>query len=320
MRRQNSPLLPTTRRASPRWWSASPALLPHSWWNPPAATSSPLPPPLLWPTYPWSWSIPAKSATSPKPRERFRASEPLPKTDKVDAVTLARFAQAVRPSQMRPFQTRLHDAQESELRSLFDCRQCGTAQERRRQIVSMLTQERNRQVSPGLSWKVRSHIAEHIAFLKKRLKEADKSLQEQIEASPLWSDKAELLQSVPGVGPTTAAALLAALPELEKLGRKQLACLVGVAPFARDSGTMRGRRCIWGGRADVRASLYMAALVAVRHNPVLRAHYEQLLQRGKAKKVAIVACMRKLLSILNALLKNNTVTLSFRRGRSVTLA
>ena len=127
-----------------------------------------------------------------------------------------------------------------------------------------------------------------------------------IEASPMWCDKADLLQSVPGVGPATATALLASLPELGQLCRKRLASLVGVAPFARDSGQKKGNRVIWGGRAAVRSCLYMSALVAVRYNPVLRAHYEQLLYRGKAKKVALVACMRKLLTILNALLKTGT--------------
>jgi transposase len=225
-------------------------------------------------------------------RDFARATGKLAKTDRIDAATLARFAQAIRPPV-----TTLAGEQEAELRSLF---------ERRRQVVAMMTQERNRQTAPGVPWKVRSQIAEHIAFLEKRLKETDKDLREQIEASPLWHDKAELLQSVPGVGPATTTALLSALPELGQLCRKRIAALVGVAPFARDSGKMRGRRSIFGGRAGVRACLYMATLVAVKHNPVLRAHYEQLLQRGKAKKVALVACMRKLLTILNTLLKTKT--------------
>ena len=225
-------------------------------------------------------------------RDFARATGRLAKTDRVDAATLARFGQAIRPPV-----TTLPGEQEAELRSLF---------ERRRQVVAMLTQEKNRQVAPGLSWKVRSQIAEHITFLQKRLSDLDKDLRSQIEASPLWHNKAELLQSVPGVGPATTVALLSALPELGSLCRRKVAALVGVAPFARDSGQMRARRCIWGGRANVRTCLYMATLVAVKHNPVLRLHYEQLVARGKVRKVALVACMRKLLTILNTLLRTKT--------------
>ena len=225
-------------------------------------------------------------------RDFARATGRLAKTDRVDAATLARFGQAIRPAV-----TALPGEQEAELRSLF---------ERRRQIVTMLTQEKNRQTAPGLSWKVRSEIAEHVAFLEKRLKETDKGLRQQIESSPLWRDKAQLLQSVPGVGPATTVALLSALPELGQLCRKRIAALVGVAPFARDSGMMRGRRCIWGGRGNVRACLYMATLVSVKHNAVFRSFYQQLVGRGKPKKVALVACMRKLLTILNTLLKTKT--------------
>jgi transposase len=224
-------------------------------------------------------------------RDFARATGQLAKTDKIDAVTLAHFAAAIRP-EPRP----LPNEEATELRALV---------ERRSQIVGMLTQEKNRQAEPGLPWSVRQQIAEHIDFLHKRLSDTDRDLRERVQNSPLWREKAGLLQSVPGVGPAVSAMLLAALPELGTLCRRRLAALVGVAPLARDSGTRRRRRCVWGGRSGVRAALYMAALVGVRHNPVLRAHYEQLIARGKAKKVALVACMRKLLAILNALLKSN---------------
>jgi len=225
-------------------------------------------------------------------RDFARASGQLAKTDAIDASVLARLARA-----MRPPQTPLPDEASRLLRALL---------ERRRQVVAMLTQERNRQTQPGLPWPVRGEIARHIAFLQGQLADTDKQLRERIAASPLFLEKADLLKSVPGVGPAVAATLLAALPELGTLCRRKIAALVGVAPFARDSGRARGRRSVWGGRSGVRSALYMASLVAVRHNPLLRAHYEQLLSRGKAKKVALVACMRKLLTILNALLKSKT--------------
>lgn len=223
-------------------------------------------------------------------RDFARASGRLAKTDKIDAATLARFAQAMRP-EVRP----LPDEAAQELRALV---------ERRRQLVGMLTQERNRLGQPALPLRVRSEIAKHVSFLETCLSDTDRDLRQSIRDSPLWREKAELLQSVPGVGPATAAVLLAALPEVGTLCRRRLAALVGVAPFARDSGSLRGRRSVFGGRSSVRAALYMATLVAVRHNPVLSAHYRQLLDRGKPKKVALVACMRKLIGILNAMLKS----------------
>jgi transposase len=144
----------------------------------------------------------------------------------------------------------------------------------------------------------------HIAFLEARLDQTNQSLRVAIEQSPLWRVGDELLQSLPGIGPTVSATLLAELPELGRVSAKEIAALVGVAPFNCDSGTLRGRRVIWGGRVSVRCALYMATLVAVRHNPVLRAHYHQLLARGKAKKVALVACMRKVLLWLNAIMRD----------------
>lgn len=222
-------------------------------------------------------------------RDFARASGQFAKTDKIDAATLARFAQVMRPP-VRP----LPDEETELLRMLM---------ERRRQVVNMITQETNRLKQPRLPWAVSQKVAEHIQFLKKSLADTDKELRAQIESSPLHLEKAELLQSVPGVGPATAVTLLAALPELGTLCRKKIAALVGVAPFARDSGKMRGQRCIFGGRSGVRSALYMATLVGVQRNAILKAHYEQLLARGKAKKLALVACMRKLLTILNAILK-----------------
>lgn len=141
--------------------------------------------------------------------------------------------------------------------------------------------------------------------MQKRLAEVDHDLDDMIRASPVWQHKAELMESVPGVGRVTATALLAQLPELGKLSNKQISGLVGVCPYNRDSGTMRGRRAIWGGRANVRAALYMAALVASRHNPVLKAFYQRLVAAGKPKKAALVACMRKLLTMLNAMIKHD---------------
>jgi transposase len=153
---------------------------------------------------------------------------------------------------------------------------------------------------------VRPHIAPHIAWLKQALADLDRELDQALRASPLWRERERLLRSVPGVGPTVARTLIAQLPELGQLPRKRLATLVGVAPLNRDSGAWRGSRAIWGGRAHVRAALYMATLVGIRHNPALRAFYERLLARGKPKKVALIACLHKLLTILDAVLRHRT--------------
>jgi transposase len=225
-------------------------------------------------------------------RDFARATGQLAKNDTIDAALLARFAAV-----MRPPRRALPDEAEQMLRALL---------ERRRQLVGMLTQEKNRLTQPHLPLPVRSEIAKHLTFLEAGLSDVDRDLRGRIQRSPLFSEKAELLESVPGVGPAVTATLLAALPELGTLCRKKIAALVGVAPFARDSGQWRGKRTTWGGRSTVRSALYMATLVAVRFNPVLRPHYEQLLARGKPKKVALVACMRKLLTILNAMLKDKT--------------
>jgi transposase len=176
---------------------------------------------------------------------------------------------------------------------------------RRRQLVGMLTAENNRLLTASTK-RVKKRVEAHIRWLEKELTRADRDLQEAIEESPVWRENEALLRGVPGVGPVLARTLLAELPELGELKNKQLAALVGVAPFNRDSGILRGRRAIWGGRSGVRAALYMGALVATRCNPAVKVFYERLLAAGKPKKVALVACMRKLLVILNAMLRNRT--------------
>ena len=222
-------------------------------------------------------------------RDFAKAMGQLAKTDALDAGILADFARRVRPTP-RP----LPDDAAQLLESLLT---------RRRQIVDMLTAEKNRlDLARG---PVKRDITQHIRWLEKRLSDVDGDLQDAVEASPLYQAKADLLRSVPGVGPVTALTLLATLPELGQLSRHQIAALVGVAPMNRDSGTMRGKRMVWGGRAPVRAVLYMAALVGRQHNPVLRVFYERLRAAGKPFKVAATACMRKLLTILNAMLKHN---------------
>lgn len=168
----------------------------------------------------------------------------------------------------------------------------------------MCTAEKNRLGTAPTP--VRKGIRAHITWLEGRLADLDEELAQTIRESPLWRDKDDLLQSTPGVGPVLARTLLASLPELGTLTRQQIAALVGIAPLNRDSGTFRGTRRVWGGRAHVRAALYMSALVATRFNPVIRVFYQRLCAAGKAKKVALTACMRKLLTILNAMLKHQT--------------
>jgi transposase len=223
-------------------------------------------------------------------RDFAKAVGKLAKTDALDAQVLAHFAEAVRPT-VRP----LPDATTQVLAALVT---------RRRQLVEMLTAEDNRRRSAPAA--IRADIQAHIAWLRKRLKDLDQELGQSLRASPLWREQEDVLRSVPGIGPTVTATLLAELPELGTLGRKQIAALVGVAPLNCDSGTLRGKRTVWGGRATVRAALYMAALVATQHNPVIRALYARLLAAGKLKKVALTACMRTLLVILNALLEHRT--------------
>ena len=226
-------------------------------------------------------------------RDFARATGTLAKTDALDAAVLAHFADAVRPS-VRP----LRDAETRVLNSLAA---------RRHQVLTMLVSEKNR-LGTAIS-AVRPRIEAHIAWLEQELNDLDEGLRQTLRRSPVWREKDDLLRTVPGVGEQVSLTLLAYLPELGTLDRRQIAALVGVAPFNRDSGTLRGKRAVWGGRARVRATLYMGAMymgamVASRHNPVIRDFYQKLLATGKPKRVALVACMRKLLVILNSMLKH----------------
>ena len=220
-------------------------------------------------------------------RDFAKATGKLAKTDALDAQVLAHFAEAVRPP-VRP----LRDEDTQELNSLTT---------RRNQLMTMLVAEKNRLRRASRS--VRLGIESHIDWLEQELNDLDKDLRKALRRSPVWREKDDLLRSVPGVGEQLSLSLLAYLPELGTLDRKQVAALVGVAPFNRDSGPHRGRRSVWGGRSRVRAVLYMAALTATRYNPVLRTFYQRLLAAGKPKKLALTACMRKLLTILNAMVK-----------------
>lgn len=224
-------------------------------------------------------------------RDFARATGQLAKTDQLDAGILARFAEQVQPP-IRP----LADAEQQELGALLT---------RRRQLIEMLTAEKNRlqQVFVVRGSRVKKSLTAHIAYLTRELGRAETDLGALVRQSPIWRERDELLQSAPGVGPVLSFTILAALPELGRLDRKAIAALVGVAPLNRDSGMFRGKRMIHGGRAPVRTALYMGALVATRHNPVIKAFYQRLLAAGKPKKVALTACMRKLLIILNAMVR-----------------
>jgi transposase len=232
--------------------------------------------------------LPAVVVNARQVREFAKATGRFAKTDRLDAEVLARFGEA-----LRPVPRALKGEQAEELEALVS---------RRRQLVEMLGAEKNRR---RLARKrVRADIDAHIRFLKARLKDTDASLKALIEQSPLWRTQEELLRSVPGVGPVLASTLLASLPELGCLNRREIAALVGVAPFARDSGAWHGTRRIFGGRAPVRAVLYMATVAAVRCNPVLGDFHRRLREAGKKPKVALTACMRKLLTILNAIMRD----------------
>lgn len=222
-------------------------------------------------------------------RDFAKATGKLAKTDSLDAAILAHFGEALRP-EPKP----LEDEEAAELGALLA---------RRRQVVEMITAETNRMAQSRGA--MRTRIKSHINFLRHELAEMNRDLDQTLRRSPVWREQDELLQSVPGVGRVLAATLLSELPELGRLNRKKVAALVGVAPLNRDSGTLHGRRHVTGGRASVRATLYMATLVATRWNPTIRAFYERLCAAGKLKKVALVACMRKLLTILNAMMRSN---------------
>jgi transposase len=219
-----------------------------------------------------------------------KATGQLAKTDALDAVVLARFAQVIEPPARA-----LPDAQTQQLAGLV---------ERRRQLVGMLTAERNRRHAATLEV-VRAHLSAHITWLEQALADLDRDLDELLHASPVWREQDACLRQVPGVGPVVSRTLIAELPELGHGSSKGIAMLVGVAPLNRDSGAWRGTRTTWRGRRHVRAALYMATLVAVRHNPVIRPFYERLVAAGKPKKVALTACLHKLLTLLHMLLRDH---------------
>ncbi len=224
-------------------------------------------------------------------RDFARATGELAKTDRIDALMLARFGGVIRP-EVRA----LPQGAEQELRELV---------RRRQQVIEMLMAEQQR-LGRVTSPEVSQRIEAHIRFLREETGTIDRTLKERVQATPSWKEDIDLLQGVPGIGPVLSVGLRAELPELGRLSGRQLAKLAGVAPLARDSGLMRGHRHVWGGRASVRKLLYMGALVATRYNPVIRDLYQRLLAHGKAKKVALVACMRRLLVILNAILRDRT--------------
>lgn len=234
--------------------------------------------------------IPCAVVNPREVRDFAKATKKLAKTDTIDAHVLAHFAALIKP-EPRP----LSDEQAQELEAIIA---------RRRQVIGMLTAERNRLHTARKP--VRAAVKSHIEYLEKELSQIDFELKRRIEESPVQREKYNLLQSVPGVGPNISATLLIELPELGSLNRRQIAALVGVAPLNHDSGNKRGKRSPWGGRPQVRAALYMAALVAARFNPVISQFYNRLCYEGKAKKVALVACMRKLIIILNTMLKYHT--------------
>lgn len=223
-------------------------------------------------------------------RDFAKATGRLAKNDRIDAQVIAAFGRAIEPQIVR-----LPDEDARELEALLV---------RRRQLVAMRVQEMNRL---GLmQGAMRKRIKAHIDWLEKEIDKLDVDLTAGLRKSPAWRAKDELLRTAKGVGPVTSSTLLIALPELGQLDRRAIAALVGLAPFNRDSGVMRGRRSIYGGRSQVRSTLYMAATTAIRYNPVIRAYYERLKSRGKPHKVAMVACMRKMLTILNAMVRQST--------------
>lgn len=232
--------------------------------------------------------LPVIVANPRQVRDFAKACGRLAKTDRIDAAVLAQFAQKIRP-ELRP----LKDEHTRELEALL---------QRRRQILHMLVAERQRLQIAAVN--VRTDIREHVNFLVRRLKDVDRGLDELIRQTPVWREREKLFEPVQGIGPQTLRTLCASLPELGQLNRRKIAALVGVAPYNCDSGRFAGRRRCWGGRAEVRCALYMATVSAVRCNPVIRPFYQRLTQAGKAKKAALTACMRKLLTILNAMARD----------------
>ena len=237
-----------------------------------------------------SAALPVMVVNPRQVRDFARATGKLAKTDALDAAVLAHFAEAVRP----PVRA-LRDSETQALNALVA---------RRHQVMTMLVSEKNRLRTATEG--VRRRIKAHIGWLEKDVEDLDDSLRQALRESPIWREKENLLRSVPGVGEQVSVTLLAYLPELGKLDRRQIAALVGVAPFNRDSGSLRGKRSVWDGRARVRSALYLGALVASRCNRVIRDFYQRLLRQGKPKKLALTPCMRKLLIILNSILKHRT--------------
>lgn len=223
-------------------------------------------------------------------RDFAKATGRLAKNDRIDAEVIAAFGQAIEPQIVQ-----LPDEQTRELQGLLL---------RRSQLLAMRVQETNRLAL--MQGAMRKQIKSHIAWLDRAIDELNIDLTARLRKSPAWREKDELLQSMKGIGPITSGTLMTSLPELGRLDRRAIAALVGVAPFNRDSGAFRGRRAIWGGRAQVRHTLYMAATTAIRFNPVIKAFYQRLIARGKPHKVAVIACMRKMLTILNAMARSNT--------------
>jgi transposase len=235
-------------------------------------------------------AIPVAVVNPRQVRDFAKATGKLAKTDRIDAAVIAHFGEAVKPEPQA-----LKDDQAQNLDALIS---------RRRQLVEMITAEKNR-FAVAKSW-VKDDIGATVAWLTRSVEKINKEIDRIIKNSPLWREKDQLLQTAKGVGAIVSSSLLCDLPELGSLNRHKIAALVGVAPFSRDSGTYRGRRTIWGGRAHVRSILYMATISAIRFNPLIKPLYERLIERGKVRKVAIVACMRKLLTILNAMVRTNT--------------
>ena len=228
-------------------------------------------------------------------RDFARATGQLAKTDRLDAAILAHFGEAIQPEVRQ-----LPDATARALSMLVG---------RRRQLQEMLIAEQHRLMTAAVQdapQPLRDELSDHIAWLRQRLQQVNDDLNQQIRSSPVWREREDLLRNIRGIGPIVSATLLSGLPELGHVDGKAIAKLAGVAPLNRDSGTLKGVRHIWGGRAQVRAALYMAALVATRHNPQIRTFYQRLVAAGKPRKVALVACMHKLLRICNAVLMHNT--------------
>lgn len=234
--------------------------------------------------------LPAVVINPRQVRDFAKALGKLAKTDAIDAWVLARFGAAVRP-EVRP----VKDERTRELAALVT---------RRRQLIGIRAAEKTR-LKQAAKW-TRKDIESLIKVLDKRLAKLEKEIADNVKNTPGWKEKDEIITSVPGAGPNLSSYLLACLPELGKLNRREIAMLVGVAPLNRDSGKFRGSRIVWGGRAQVRSALYMAALSASRYNPVIKVFYQRLILKGKKPKVALTACMRKLLTIINTMVKNNT--------------